>query len=528
MATSAPRPRRALLRAASAAALLGLAAASPGVARPRPDLGEYAPEALDLRAHTDFLRLKSYTHGVRLILDELSRMSPIFDKPDTEVLTPDERKKVLALLEQVIAHAVGLESVARFHFDFWKVPVLSDPARHARHFALAFAAYTEQLRVALAFIDATLGKRHFEVLLDEGNPVYGLPAGAYANLKWNAVHVVDVTRLLSAHQYHRVMTATAYDKLDDPQLRAFTTNQIDSNYPQVTKRLGQRGVKLFGVNGFDILFDGAYKAWFPLQTGVAEWMGDTKVLRQDKMLIAPPQIDEAVARAQPGDILIERRNWYLSNIGLPGFWPHAALYIGSPEDLAAHLDGDEGVRKLFGKPFTEHLRTRYPQWWTRYTGGDAAGHTHRVIEAVSEGVVFTSAEHSLDADYAACLRPRLGKVEVARAIERAFSYLGRPYDFDFDFFSDSSLVCSELVYKAYEPRDGARGLRLPLEQVVGRLTLPPTLIVRQFDQYRGSDKQQLDFVWFLDGKERLSRALWADEKTFRASWRRLKWDVAQE
>jgi hypothetical protein len=118
-------------------------------------------------------------------------------------------------------------------------------------------------------------------------------------------------------------------------------------------------------------------------------------------------------------------------------------------------------------------------------------------------------------------------LEKAKAIERAFSYCGRPYDFDFDFYTDSSLVCSELVFKSYEPRADVEGVTLGLEKVVGRMTLGPNSIVRTFDQQLGTPQEQLSFVWFLDGRETAHTAAFADVDAFRASWRRPKWDIVQ-
>ena len=82
---------------------------------------------------------------------------------------------------------------------------------------------------------------------------------------------------------------------------------------------------------------GAGAAWLPIQAGVSEWMGDTKVYRVNQSLVSEGQIEALKTKLQPGDVLLERREWFLSNIGLPGFWPHAALYIGTAAERQAFL-----------------------------------------------------------------------------------------------------------------------------------------------------------------------------------------------
>ena len=65
-------------------------------------------------------------------------------------------------------------------------------------------------------------------------------------------------------------------------------------------------------------------------------MGDTRIVRRDPF-IPEELVQRTLARTQlqPGDIILERRNWYLSNAFLPGFWPHCALYVGTPKELEA-------------------------------------------------------------------------------------------------------------------------------------------------------------------------------------------------
>ena len=259
-------------------------------------------------------------------------------------------------------------------------------------------------------------------------------------------------------------------------------------------------------------------------------MGDTKVYRSDRNLIAPEQAQTIGSRLEPGDILLERREWYLSNIGLPGYWPHAALYIGTPEERQHYFNTPEihawlATEKLAPKDFDALLLALEPRAYAEAITADHAGHAPCLLEAMSEGVCFTTLEHSAGCDALAVLRPRNSKVEKARAILRAFHYSGRPYDFDFDFATDATLVCTELVYKAYEPATGFTGIRLEPIEMLGRKVLPANEITRQFDAECGQPNQQFDFVLFLDGSEDSALAAERTVEDFRQSWHRPKWHI---
>jgi len=264
---------------------------------------------------------------------------------------------------------------------------------------------------------------------------------------------------------------------------------------------------------------------------VAEWMGATRVWRKHVALISQKQIRDLLPLLEPGDLLFERREWYLSNVGLPGFWAHAALYVGTPEQRRKFFAEDGELRQWINSSGGENgdfelwLKTICPDAYKHSEKIQEVGHVPRVVEAIGEGVSFTTIEHSAACDSLAVLRPRLSKKEKARAILKAFQYSGRPYDFNFDFLTDASLVCSELVYKCYEPASGFTGLIFPLRDMLGRKVTPPNEMVRQFDSQFGTPAQQTDFVLFYDGREFERKAVAAPVEEFRKSWTRPKWHV---
>lgn len=432
---------------------------------------------------------------------------------------PDRQARMVAwgAWSAMLDYTAALDGIGEKYEGF---NLVSGAAGKRASFSLMYASFLAEYRFAMEFIALAEKCPAMDKLLNEPVPEFGIPAGRYSRFKFRFLNVARATEFAALQAVDKGLPGT-----DAGGLRPV----LEEDSAAVWRMGRGKGPVLTFANGLAVVGKAGFAAWFPLQKGASEFMGDVKVRHIGKSFISPEQIRLLPSRLAPGDILLERREWYLSNLGLPGFWTHAALYVGTAAERRAVFN-DPAVqawvrsRGEASGDFEKLLRASYPGAYGKSREPDR-GHSPRVLEAVSEGVIFTTLEHSAAADSLAVLRPRLSGVELAEAVLRAFHYSGRPYDFNFDFTTDSSLVCSELIYKVYEPAPGMRGLRFPLTEVMGRPVSTPNGMARQFSEQYGTPAQQTDFVLFLDGSEKTDSASEAGLDEFRRSWQRPKWHI---
>ena len=396
-------------------------------------------------------------------------------------------------IRRLLTTFLSLRGVAlRLAWSYERHGQLSPGPDRARAARLHAAALAVSYDMAARFVDAFADNPEAQRKLNEAEPRWDLPAGTYDEM-------------------HAALGHRGYRRLLDRALPLAGAPPPPGEPPAVTaavagavERLGASGpgwLQRKLVSRADALSDTAAAGLYRVRSGVSTLIGDARLRapRKGRALISPVQLEELRGKLQPGDILIERRNWYLSNAFLPGYWPHAALHVGHMGELQA--------MGLANDP-------RVSRWSAEFSSPDSRGHRMAVIEAVSEGVVFTSLEHSAgEADGVVVLRPRVDAATRREIIARAFEHVGKPYDFDFDFFTADKLVCTELVFRA---TDGH--VRFPLLEIHGRRTLPAMEIVRHAVSESGA--RELQFVGLLDGDERRGRAEWGDAAALAASLER--------
>ncbi len=306
-----------------------------------------------------------------------------------------------------------------------------------RGFGIAFCAAELIVRTGEVLIDLARGRPIVWRKLDEADARYGLPRKSFTRLYrqlTSAFRMESFYRACATYDAHKVNILAA---LDTPE-----TAQVADILQTLNLPTASRGDHLRRYGGFvrHSLLRRTRSAVRNVVFSVFEMIG-SDVADLKIPLVKPPRATKRVTRElivelrsylQPGDVFVTRHDDAMSNLFLPGFWPHSALWLGAE-------DAD-------------------------------------ILEAKKDGVLLRAIEETLQVDAFTVIRPQLRADQIAAALTRGRAHTGKLYDFIFDFRTTDRLVCTEVIYRTYH---GAGEIDFALSQQAGRHCLSAEDLLNQ-------------------------------------------------
>ena len=404
-------------------------------------------------------RLLADRDTLREIVAGLDRLEALVDETPVfaaaarrEYFTPDEDDRVRqALLAYRNYRLATYEIISRYR-DYAGI---ADEDLRARCFLVVFAAALVLYEKSLKIIQVAEHQPLLRAKLNEPDSKFDLDHGFFDDVLVGYSSISNYRALASA------------DRIWRNQRRSEMVHRLDtdSDWGWLCDIIRRRRMvvrnRLFDVLRRRLRYDWrafwqtalrpARQTRYGLQTLLGGRFAGVYVVPRPVHVLTPEVLTLLRSQLQPGDVLLCRAEGKLTAALVPGFWSHAAIFLGSRAELEAL-----NVRG-------HHHAARHWEEIPENTGPLGC-----VIEGVAPRVRISSLETSLHADHVVVLRPNVPLEEIAAALCEAFGHLGKPYDFEFDFNLSSRIVCTELVYRCYHRRGP---ILFPLVKRLGRYTL---------------------------------------------------------
>ncbi len=310
-----------------------------------------------------------------------------------------------------------------------------------RDFGVAFAGAEIIVRTGEMLIGLARDRDLIWQKLDEEEMRYGIPRKRFTRL----YRQLTSSRLMRPYYAAR----DYFDRHRDAVMDALQSSPDHAPIADILARLNlpgaSRGDHLQRYAGFvrHSLRRRGWSAWRAIMFDLFESSG-SDIAERRIPLLKPPGAPKRItaehlemlrAELRPGDVLVTRHDDALSNLFLPGFWPHSALFVGME-----------------------------------------AGQGFDVLEAKKDGVLRRDLSETVQVDSLVVLRPRLARADTDAAIARGLSHAGKLYDFVFDFQTSDRLVCTEVIYRSYH---GVGPVAFRLGQKAGRHCLSAEDLLNQ-------------------------------------------------
>ncbi len=399
---------------------------------------------------TDLQKTQRGYHSLTKALIKLAKEQPAQQTISTAIkrgyFLPEEDDLVWLLISRYLTIRSGYWEIindmsAHFSDNIENVKTIDD----WRHFLLGYAASCQTVYMARLLINKLAKHKLVQRKINEGAPQHRIPPKVFTQIYRslsdtdNAMKMQYMMNMVDANR--EFIQTLDNDKLIgsivknlsvlEQTLHPSTLEFIKLRFKYLWHAITRRGAITKKITSFFIL------------EKAGRVIADLGI--HDDSRVTPAIQKQLAEFLKAGDVLITRHDFVASNLFLPGYWPHAALYIGS----------DTEREKLGVKLYDDEIAQR----WCKDI---------RTLEAQKDGVLFRPLTETLDVDELIVLRPSLNKKQIAKALERAVQHEGKSYNFDFDFFSSDQLVCTEVIFRAY---DGIGKLTFKLIERAGRLSL---------------------------------------------------------
>ena len=354
---------------------------------------------------------------------------------------PDEDERLRETFAQYLEVRTALRGVVA-RMEPWVDMVKTLERRdQIRVFIIGFTAACFLVRSGLFMIYMAEGRRVVRRKLDEGEPRYGIPRKAFTEVYKLQSSVRRMWKFYEAWQFYDRNRAELYELDEDAELGEIVSLLIEEEPFMETRRREYWKHRIrYRLHSFRrrhrTTFEQTMFQVFELGGRTVSELRDptTGLRRLPKRALGEP-CEAAETIMEPGDIIVTRHRDALSNLFLPGFWPHAALFVGN-------LGNGEG----------------------------------NVMEAKKDGVKLRDLAETLSVDAFVILRAKLGASIRECAAERALTQRGKLYDFAFDFRQSHRLACTGLIYHSWH---GQAGVSFELGEQSGRMCLSAEHLIEQ-------------------------------------------------
>lgn len=348
---------------------------------------------------------------------------------------PDEDERVrLVFARYLSARAVLLEAIDAMQPLYDELEDDGDEGwrQCLSAFVVGFTAAAILVRMGSYIVDLAGKRKVVSRKLDEAESRYGIPRKSFTEVYQKLGSTRRMWKFHEALLFCEVHRQDIEALSGDPVLGGLVAVlRREESFLQYRKRDYIQRKLDYSVHSFKRRNASGFKK---VMFQMFKMSGSTIAEIRQPFVKSPGQGKRVTAEVQemispllhPGDVFVTRHDDALSNLFLPGFWPHAALYIGE-----ANQRDSMGV--------------------TGPAEREAVANQNGIcfLEAKKDGVLFRPMHDTLRVDAFMVLRPQLPAADVAKALSRAMTHAGKLYDFSFDFCEADRLACTELVYRGY-------------------------------------------------------------------------------